>query len=156
MNGRDGLMTTCNVHFRGIKLYYGIDEGNGGGMWFDRTDRKNEAHTLLEKELNESIKKLPEEYIKEYDFWSKIDLETLVNEIADEMELAKVIKRHGKKGIVYENGDSMKVIGWKSPLVDIAKTPNGLSVIQREYDKVKNSGKQILNASQLQNIGVRV
>ena len=64
-------------------------------------------------------------------------------------------KKEAKKGILIKREFGYDILQWGVTIPTLLKKySNGLEVIQQEYDKVIQSGEEVLNKDYLQSVGV--
>jgi len=173
-DGMDGL--NADIYIDKVKVAHVYDDARGGCFEYDVLgsidSKQREINKKLFKELEDYIDSLPEEQM-EYDgkkyerdgnpVMMKPDMDSIINDLVEEFEKEKSKKRLKKdmeKKIVFgkPNGNSYKLIGYKSPLKAIAMMKGGKEAIQKLVNRVKGElkeGEEILNDN-LAELGIEV
>ena len=178
-DGREGIMFTCQIHYKGKQLLSVRDDGNGGGLDIDVYPNTAENH-LKDNELMVYISKLPEydlnaqcralgyKGISDEPAMCKMDLETLINDMIDKLLNEKekkrvegIFNRNSKKSILVGKDKTLFTQYWwkKKSLAEMCTVPRGKEVVQMKVDSLiplLKEGEKILNADYLKSIGVIV
>jgi len=161
--GMDGYGLNADVYINGVHCYFVLDEGSGGCMDFTNMARieKNPA----KKKLIEDNCKLLDDYIKTlppdtYEFGGKthtmkVDLETYINKLCDEMETEKLRKKNERRmsklfqtAIVIgkPNEDKYRFMNFKQPLSNIPQTKL-VFYVAKLLNEECHDGVKILNTN---------
>lgn len=179
LEGRDGLMINCEIHYKGKQLFDVRDSGDGGELDVyvhpntpENKLKHNELITYInglpEYDFNESCRKAGFPNIPDEPNMMKWNLEDYMNDLID----AELQKKQEKKADGRFNRASKKSIlvgkdkfafaqyWWKNrSLAEMCTTPRGKEVVQRKVAVLEEQLKKdevILNADYLRSIGIIV
>jgi hypothetical protein len=158
--GHDGMPGfNVDIKYKGKKIAHAYDDAWGGPTDIhaiglaDTTERK-----VNEKLLKELLDDVGANYEYESEYSDKRPsaytlLEFLVSDLVDELTR----KKDDKKGILIKHGAGYLIHQWSVQIPTLIKRyRNGLEVIQKDYDKLKADGKEILNTEYLKSVGVEL
>jgi hypothetical protein len=143
--GHDGDCFQCDVKFKG-KTFAEMHEDSWSGEYVYHAKNKE----VFEKVQN-AFKSFPK--IK----FRNSELDDSLDYVVEELFRKHQIKKAEKKGFIIKTDWGWQLEAYSVGLPTILKKyKNGLEVLQKDYDELKEKGEVVLNADYLQSLGVKL
>jgi len=154
--GHDGMRgINADIHYNGKKIATVYDDAMGGEFDYNIIGKyDSNGYAENKKSFNnllEEIKKLPP--ISFMGSSLPQDLDMVITDLCSILDQ----KKDEKKGVLTKCNGGYEIVGFKVSIpTAIKKYGNGLTEIQKVYDKAVEEGKEVLNKEYLKSQGIKI
>lgn len=161
--GHDCGGLICDVYFKKKKIAEFHDDGWGGEPEIHFLNKGDEETigTYFKKNNFAQIEfdKLKDDGYTFFKTVEDVDFKFIFSNMVEELSVWSLVEKDTKKGLCVGSLSSYGIYSYKGvrKIEDILKFKNGLSVLQKDYDKIKKEGKNVLNSQeQLLSLGIKI